>query len=211
MRYAPPRAVHAFRVVGRMERAGPAASCHLREAASPARYQHAYRAAREQRPILIWSLTQRLTNPGDPCGTGGRMELRDIELFLTLAAELHFGRSAERLQVSPAVVSQAIKKQERVIGAQLFERTSRHVRITPTGVVLLQRLKPTYEGIQDAIAAGDHHRPQLGRHADAGGHGCAGARHGSGPIPLVMALLRRQFLVGSSVADGNPRFTKCQP
>lgn len=85
-------------------------------------------------------------------GTGGGMELRDIEIFLMLAEELHFGRSAERLHVSPARVSQAIKKQERVIGAQLFERTSRHVRMTPVGEVLLQRLKPAYEGIQEAIA-----------------------------------------------------------
>ncbi|WP_392749156.1 LysR family transcriptional regulator [Streptomyces sp. LN590] len=80
------------------------------------------------------------------------MELRDIEIFLTLAEELHFGRSAERLHVSPARVSQAIKKQERAIGAQLFERTSHHVRMAPVGEVLLQRLKPAYEGIQEAMA-----------------------------------------------------------
>ena len=46
------------------------------------------------------------------------MELRDIEVFLTLAEELHFGRTAERLHVTPARVSQAIKKQERAIGAR---------------------------------------------------------------------------------------------
>ncbi|MCQ4206448.1 LysR family transcriptional regulator [Streptomyces longispororuber] len=80
------------------------------------------------------------------------MELRDIEIFLTLAEELHFGRSAERLKVSPARVSQAIKKQERRIGAQLFERTSRHVRMTPLGEELHQRLKPAYDDIQAAIA-----------------------------------------------------------
>ncbi|MFZ3566338.1 LysR family transcriptional regulator [Streptomyces sp. BH097] len=79
------------------------------------------------------------------------MELRDIEIFLTLAEELHFGRSAERLNVSPARVSQAIKKQERRIGAQLFERTSRQVRMTPVGEELHQRLKPAYDTIQTAI------------------------------------------------------------
>lgn len=47
------------------------------------------------------------------------MELRDIEIFLTLAEELHFGRTAERLHVSPARISQAIKKQERAVGGQL--------------------------------------------------------------------------------------------
>jgi len=30
------------------------------------------------------------------------VELRDIEIFLTLAEELHFGRTAERLHVTPA-------------------------------------------------------------------------------------------------------------
>lgn len=79
------------------------------------------------------------------------MELRDIEIFLTLAEELHFGRSAERLNVSPARVSQAIKKQERRIGAELFERTSRQVRMTPIGEELHQRLKPAYDTVQAAI------------------------------------------------------------
>lgn len=80
------------------------------------------------------------------------MELREIEIFLTLAEELHFGRSAERLHVSPARVSQAIKKQERAIGAPLFERTSRQVQLTPVGEVLRQRLRPAYEGIREAVA-----------------------------------------------------------
>ncbi|MET9465961.1 LysR family transcriptional regulator [Streptomyces sp. NPDC006544] len=39
--------------------------------------------------------------------------MRDIEIFLTLTEELHFGRTAVRLHVSQARVSQAIKEQER--------------------------------------------------------------------------------------------------
>ena len=62
------------------------------------------------------------------------MELRDIEIFLTLAEELHFGRTAERLRISQARVSQSIKQQERRIGGALFERTSRSVRLTPPSV-----------------------------------------------------------------------------
>jgi len=52
------------------------------------------------------------------------VELRDIEIFLTLAEELHFGRTAERLHVSVARVSQAIKKQERSIGVELLYGTA---------------------------------------------------------------------------------------
>ncbi|MFC0030217.1 LysR substrate-binding domain-containing protein [Micromonospora chaiyaphumensis] len=85
------------------------------------------------------------------------MELRDIEIFLTLATELHFGRTAERLRVSQARVSQSIKQQERRIGAALFERTSRSVRLTPLGEQLRARLDAGYSeimaGIDEAVAA----------------------------------------------------------
>ncbi|MGW2474861.1 LysR family transcriptional regulator [Streptomyces sp. NPDC001665] len=81
------------------------------------------------------------------------MELREIEIFLTLAEELHFGRAAERLHVTPARVSQAIKKQERAIGAELFKRTSRSVELTPTGKVLRVGLSAGYQQIKEALAA----------------------------------------------------------
>jgi DNA-binding transcriptional LysR family regulator len=79
------------------------------------------------------------------------VEQRDIEIFLTLADELHFGRAAERLHVSTARVSQTIKKLERRIGAPLFERTSRRVELTPIGRRLGDELRPAYQQIQDAI------------------------------------------------------------
>lgn len=79
------------------------------------------------------------------------MELRDIEIFLTLAEELHFGRTAERLHVSQARVSQSIKQQERRIGGALFERTSRSVRLTPLGERLRERLSTGYDEIMAGI------------------------------------------------------------
>lgn len=86
------------------------------------------------------------------------MERRDIEIFLTLAEELHFGRTAERLHVSTARVSQTVSKLERRVGAALFERTSRRVDLTPIGRRLEDDLRPAHqqiiEGIDRAIAAG---------------------------------------------------------
>ncbi|MEU1722582.1 LysR family transcriptional regulator [Actinomadura sp. ATCC 39365] len=79
------------------------------------------------------------------------MELRDIEIFLTLAEELHFGRTAARLHVSPARISQAIQKQERQVGALLFERNSRTVRLSPVGQQLRDDLRPYYAGLQDSM------------------------------------------------------------
>ncbi|MGH1563232.1 LysR family transcriptional regulator [Mumia sp. DW29H23] len=80
------------------------------------------------------------------------MELRDIEIFLTLADELHFGRTAERLGVSQARVSQAIGKQERRMGTALFVRTSRQVALTPVGERLRDDLRQGYELIRAGIA-----------------------------------------------------------
>ncbi|GAB3410473.1 LysR family transcriptional regulator [Flindersiella endophytica] len=81
------------------------------------------------------------------------MELRDIEIFLTLAEELHFGRTAEKLHISPPRVSQAIAKQERRIGAALFERTSRKVTLTPLGKQLRDDLQAGYQRILDGVEA----------------------------------------------------------
>ena len=86
------------------------------------------------------------------------MERRDIEIFLTLATELHFGRTAERLHVTTARVSQTISKLEQRFGALLFERTSRRVMLTPVGRQLYDDLKPAFDqierGIERAIEAG---------------------------------------------------------
>ncbi|MGW6060485.1 LysR substrate-binding domain-containing protein [Streptomyces sp. NPDC055189] len=79
------------------------------------------------------------------------MEIRDIEIFLVLAEELHFGRTAERLHVTAARVSQAIKKQERQIGGALFERTSRHVSLTSLGRQLYDDLLPVHRGLQRSL------------------------------------------------------------
>jgi DNA-binding transcriptional LysR family regulator len=79
------------------------------------------------------------------------VELRDIEIFLTLAEELHFGRAAERLHVSVAAVSKAIKKQERAIGGELFARDSRNVRLTPVGEQLRDDLRQVHQGLTQSL------------------------------------------------------------
>ena len=59
------------------------------------------------------------------------IELRDIEIFLTLAEELHFGRTAERLHITPARVRPfPSRPRSDFIGGQLFERNTRNVRLT---------------------------------------------------------------------------------
>jgi DNA-binding transcriptional LysR family regulator len=61
------------------------------------------------------------------------VELREIRVFLTLADELHFGRSAERLGLTTSRVSQSLRALERKLGGPLMHRTSRRVALTPSG------------------------------------------------------------------------------
>ncbi|GAB4583051.1 LysR family transcriptional regulator [Nocardia sp. IFM 10818] len=80
------------------------------------------------------------------------MNWQELETFLTLAEELHFGRTAERLHVSGPRVSQMIKALERRVGAPLFERTSRQVVLTSFGRQLRDELDPHHRGVLAALA-----------------------------------------------------------
>lgn len=86
------------------------------------------------------------------------IERHEVETLLTLAEELHFGRTAERLRVSTARVSQTIRKLERRAGVALFERTSRRVELTPVGRQLVTELRPAWNEMlaawQRAVDAG---------------------------------------------------------
>lgn len=78
------------------------------------------------------------------------VELRELRMFLALAEELHFGRTAERLQLTPSRVSQSLRALEDKLGAQLVHRTSRRVRLTPFGERLLRDAAPVIERL-DAV------------------------------------------------------------
>ena len=74
------------------------------------------------------------------------MELAELRVFLTVAAERSFSRAAAKLHRTQPAVSQAIRRLEDEVGERLFDRSSKDGTLTEAGRVLrdyaerLQRL-----------------------------------------------------------------------
>lgn len=85
------------------------------------------------------------------------MDIRALRYVVTLAEELHFGRAARRHFISAQPFGQRVQRLEREVGARLFERTSRRVRLTATGERFVEQARSVLaelEGLRE-IAAGE--------------------------------------------------------
>src|ERR1700679_3020656 len=80
------------------------------------------------------------------------LELRELRIFLVLAEELHFGRTADRLSISQPGVSEAIRVLESRLGVRVFDRTSRRVGLTPAGEQLRHDLVPVLAALDQTLA-----------------------------------------------------------
>jgi len=82
-----------------------------------------------------------------------RVDLRQLEAFLTVATELHFGRAAQKLHMSQPHLSEIVRRLESEVGTPLLTRTTRSVALTEAGVELVGRARGILEQVAAARAA----------------------------------------------------------
>src|SRR3712207_9415923 len=84
------------------------------------------------------------------------VELRELRVFLVLAEELHFGRTADRLGLTQSRVSQSVRDLERKLGLHLAARTSRRVVLTPDGERFRRDAGRALDALEDVLRAAQH-------------------------------------------------------
>lgn len=79
------------------------------------------------------------------------VELRHLRAFVVLAEDLNFTRAAARLHVVQQALSAQIRQLEEALGVSLFERSTRHVALTPTGQALLAHAPSALQHVEAAM------------------------------------------------------------
>lgn len=122
------------------------------------------------------------------------VDVNQARAFIALAEELHFGRAAARLHMAQPPLSRLIRGLEADLGADLFERSTRSVRLTPEGNALVE---PARE-----LVMLSQRMPEIVRRASAGETGMLRLGFSGASVNhLVGALVRgiRQDYPGLSI------------
>ncbi|MGW6201622.1 LysR family transcriptional regulator [Kribbella sp. NPDC055110] len=80
------------------------------------------------------------------------MELQQLRYVVAVAETNSFTRAAERCLVVQSALSHQIARLERELGARLFDRTSRRVRLTPAGTAFLPAARQCLDAAERAAA-----------------------------------------------------------
>lgn len=80
------------------------------------------------------------------------IELRHLRAFVAVAAELNFGRAAERLYITQPALSRQIRALEGALGCTLLRRSTHRVELTIAGEALLDRVRPILREVDAAVS-----------------------------------------------------------
>jgi LysR family transcriptional regulator, transcriptional activator of the cysJI operon len=98
------------------------------------------------------------------------VDIRQLEMFRTVAEDGTFTRAAERLRISQSAVSRQVKLLEEELGGVLLHRGARRVSLTPAGELLLKMANRVHRDVQDVVSQiSDTHALRRGSLTLAGG------------------------------------------
>ena len=104
------------------------------------------------------------------------LSLRDLEYVVAIADERHFGRAAERCNVSQPTLSAQVRKLEEALGLVLFERTNRRVLLTERGQAIVRQARHVLAEAQQLLVMASE-----GGGAPLTGRSCSRPSRRSGP------------------------------
>jgi DNA-binding transcriptional LysR family regulator len=81
------------------------------------------------------------------------LQTRRLRYFVAVAEELHFSRAAARLHIAQQALSKQIRELEETLDAQLLERSTRNVKLTPAGAAFLEAARATLAALDDGVEA----------------------------------------------------------
>jgi DNA-binding transcriptional LysR family regulator len=98
------------------------------------------------------------------------MDIRQLEMFRTVAEEGSFTRAAQRLHVSQSAISRQVKLLEEELGGLLLHRGARRVTLTHPGELLLRMAGRVQQDMQEVVSQiSDTHDLRRGTLTLAGG------------------------------------------
>ncbi|MDZ5457587.1 LysR family transcriptional regulator [Azohydromonas lata] len=116
-------------------------------------------------------------------------QFSQLRCFVAVATELHFGRAAQRLNMTQPPLSRQVQQLEHALGVRLLERGPHAVRLTPAGQAFLGEAQRVLEAAQSAALAA--------RRADTGEEGSIALGYVAGAsfsvLPKLVAAASAQL------------------
>ncbi|MEK9823261.1 MAG: HTH-type transcriptional activator IlvY [Gammaproteobacteria bacterium] len=121
------------------------------------------------------------------------MDLTTLKLFIALARNLHFGKTAGEMHMSPSAVSRTIQRLEDQLGHRLLIRDNRSAALTESGQVFLEFARELVESWE-----------QLQRELE----GSSDVLHGQ--LTLFASVTASQSILPVLLADFRQRYPEVQ-
>ncbi len=117
------------------------------------------------------------------------MDIHNLELFLGVCRNLHFGRTSDEFHISPSALTRVVQRLEQELGHTLLQRDNRAVRLTTQGEILR-------EFAEDIVTRAERLQAELGlssNHLSGRLTLFASVTASQSILPDVLALFRAEY------------------